>query len=142
MREAEACQTHAETHAARGMTHVSLRLRKESGRHAVTIAAFSSAEPAGGALAGAPGAARSAVGRNKPPGALPGNAGTAPGMGMFPIMAGGNVTPAGMAPMGIAANGFAAIPAAGCAAAAAAVICDRNWWYVAIQFAGGGKLPI
>ena len=89
------------------------------------------------------GAARSAVGRNKPPpGALPGNAGTAPGICMPPIMAGGNVTPAGMAPMGIAANGFAAIPAAGCAAAAAAVICDRNWWYVAIQFAGGGKLPI
>mmetsp|Transcript_7818 Transcript_7818/g.32630 ORF Transcript_7818/g.32630 Transcript_7818/m.32630 type:complete len:335 (-) Transcript_7818:2752-3756(-) len=64
-------------------------------------------------------------------------------MCMPPIMAGGNVTP-GLAPMGIAASGLPippAIPAPGCAAAAA-VICDRNWWYVAIQFAGGGKLPI
>mmetsp|Transcript_5974 Transcript_5974/g.19863 ORF Transcript_5974/g.19863 Transcript_5974/m.19863 type:complete len:377 (-) Transcript_5974:1246-2376(-) len=29
-----------------------------------------------------------------------------------------------------------------CAATCAALICDRNAWYVAIQFAGGGKLPI
>ena len=108
--------------------------------YTVTIAAFSSPEPE---LGDAAGAALAAVGRNKPLFGAPGNAWAWP----FSIIIGGNVTPFMGGIPGIPPGDIPLIPckcAKGFAfcVCAAVVICDRNWWYVAIQFAGGGKLPI